>query len=72
MILKSASLLAVATLVLIAALIGGNRAEGEPQEQLAPPIEITTELHCAEDNEIVIGLDHRNLPFAWCEQVIER
>ena len=59
---------------LVGAACTVNRSDDNPArlEALAQPLEIVTELHCAEDADIVITLGSNGLPYAFCEQVLER
>jgi hypothetical protein len=67
-------LLIVILLIFVAGYLSGWVAFGDdnPTGEVGTPEWITRELHCEEDEDIVITLGSNNLPYAFCEQVIER
>ena len=58
----------------IALIIGATATacRNQPREATIEPLAIVRELHCFEDEDIVITLGQNGLPFGYCEQVIER
>ena len=58
----------------IALIIGATATacRNQPREATIEPLAIVRELHCEEDEGIVTTLGESGLPYAFCEQVLER
>ena len=59
----------------IAVMIGAIAVACRPEdnrEATAQPLESVRELHCFEDEDIVTTLGSNGIPYAFCDQVVER
>ena len=58
----------------IALIIGATATacRNQPREATIEPLAIVRELHCQEDEDVVITLGENGLPYALCMQAIER
>ena len=60
----------IAAIVVLAAIIITDH--DSPTGEIGTALAIERELHCEEDEDIVISLAPNGLPVAYCRQVIER